>query len=139
MAKPYVKYKFNISAWHCDAKTKAFAEKASKLLSDFMRHLRKTISSDARLGRLGSGAWEAGYLVCRRGFYSKFSPRLFADPKAILDLHQANSSDPPSAALEEACDLLADYAATLECRGEATGAGSRRTGHTRSPKGTAGR
>jgi len=115
--------------------SKAFAEKASKFLSDFMRHLRKTISSDARLGRLGSGAWEAGYLVCRRGFYGKFSPRLFADPKAILDLHRANSIDPPSTALEKACDLLADYAATLECRGEATQARSRRAGSTHGARG----
>ena len=137
MAKPYVKYEFDISAWHCNARTKAFAEKASKLLSDFMRHLRKTISSDARLGRLGSGAWEAGYLVCRRGFYGKFSPRLFGDPKAILDLHRANSIDPPSTALEKACDLLADYTAALECRGKAAVAGSRRTDRTRNTRGAA--
>jgi hypothetical protein len=116
MAKPYVRYEFHTSGWHCNAQTKAFATKAGKFLSDFMEHLRKTISSDARLHRLGSGAWEAGYLVCRRGFYGEFSPRLFATPKAILDLHRANSCDPPSTALEEACDLLADYAAIVEHR-----------------------
>ena len=38
MAKPYVRYEFHISSWHCDAKTKAFAEKAGKLLSYFMHH-----------------------------------------------------------------------------------------------------
>jgi hypothetical protein len=132
MAKPHVKCEFDTSGWHCNAKTKAFAEKAGRFLSDFMAHLRKTISSDARLRRLASGAWEAGYLVCRRGFYGEFSPELFADPEAILDLHRANSCDPPSAALEEASDLLADYTAVVGYRAGGTGRASQRTGRVRS-------
>jgi hypothetical protein len=132
MATPHSRYEFDISGWHCNAKTKAFATKAATFLSDFMAYLMKTVRSETRLRRLASGAWEAGQLICRRGFYDRFSPSLFGDPEAILLLHRRNSCDPPSKELADVCDFLADYAAIAEHRSGPAVSNARRprTGRT---------
>ena len=107
---------FDISGWQCDRKTKAFAVKAADFLSEFVDHHRRAGMSETGLRRLRSSAWEVGYVVSRRGFFDRFTPDIFSDPEAIIDIQRRRAHFDLTESFRKTCRMLAGYVEELTAR-----------------------
>lgn len=107
---------FDISGWQCDRKTKTFAVKVAEFLSEFVEHHRRAGMSVTGLRRLRSSAWEVGYVVARRGFFDRFTPDIFSDPNAIIDLQRRRAHFDLTESFKKTCRMLAGHVEELTAR-----------------------